>query len=69
MSKVVVLICQWLDALCIASGVKELNSHYDLAYEGDTRERRINKFLGFIGVSGLFWGCDYISLDITIRTL
>jgi len=33
-----------------ASGVKELNNHYGLAQEGDTRERRINKFLGFIGV-------------------
>jgi len=33
-----------------ASGVKELNNHYGLAQEGDTRERRVNKFLGFIGV-------------------
>jgi len=32
------------------SGVEELNKHYGLAQEGDTRERRINKFLGFIGV-------------------
>lgn len=53
----------------LASGVKELNNHYGLAQEGDTRERRINKFLGFIGVSGLIWGCDYFSLDITARTL
>jgi hypothetical protein len=41
----------------------------DWLKRADTRERRVNKFLGFIGVSGLIWDCDYISLDITIRTL